>query len=183
MKLGFISINVPGHLNPMTTLARHLQGRGHEVVFLYSSDAAGLPFVPSPEVDRVSSNISEVSTLQRDEVWEVSVSLVLAQTEIILKSLPRIAAENKIDALVLDAVQWYAELGAMKLGVPYVHVSNALYYDYSGHTPLAYYDWQHETTPEALARNRKAVQKFAEMLGRYNGGIKAYAKRAGLNVD
>jgi zeaxanthin glucosyltransferase len=183
MKLGFISINVPGHLNPMTTLARHLQGRGHEVVFLYSSGAAGLPFVPSPEVDRVSSNILEVSTLQRDEVWEVSVSLVLAQTEIILKSLPRIAAENKIDALVLDAVQWYAELGAMKLGVPYVHVSNALYYDYSGHTPLAYYDWQHETTPEALARNRKAVQKFAEMLGRYNGGIKAYAKRAGLNVD
>jgi zeaxanthin glucosyltransferase len=33
MKLGFISINVPGHLNPMTTLARHLQRRGHEVVF------------------------------------------------------------------------------------------------------------------------------------------------------
>ena len=37
MKLGFICPNVPGHLNPITALARHLQLRNHEVVFLYSS--------------------------------------------------------------------------------------------------------------------------------------------------
>ncbi len=41
MKLGFICINIPGHLNPMTALARHLQARNHDVVFLYSSGAAG----------------------------------------------------------------------------------------------------------------------------------------------
>ena len=40
MKLGFICPNVPGHINPLTTLARHLQARGHEVVFHYSSEAA-----------------------------------------------------------------------------------------------------------------------------------------------
>jgi zeaxanthin glucosyltransferase len=182
MKLGFILINVPGHLNPMTTLARHLQRRGHEVVFL-SSGAADLPFISSPEPDQVSKNIWQVSKLQRDEVLEVSVRLVFAQTEIILKSLPTIVAENQVDALVLDAVQYYAELAAMKLGLPYIHLSNALYYDYSGQTPLAYYDWQHETTPEALARNRNAVQKFTERLGRYNGGVKAYAKKTGLNID
>jgi hypothetical protein len=39
MKFGFICPQVPGHLNPMTALARHLQMRGHEVVFLYSSGA------------------------------------------------------------------------------------------------------------------------------------------------
>ena len=42
MKLGFICPNVPGHLNPMTALARQLQARHHDVVFLYSSEAAGL---------------------------------------------------------------------------------------------------------------------------------------------
>jgi len=42
MKLGFICLNVPGHLNPMTALARQLQARGHDVVFLYSSGAAGI---------------------------------------------------------------------------------------------------------------------------------------------
>jgi UDP:flavonoid glycosyltransferase YjiC (YdhE family) len=39
MKLGFICPNLPGHLNPMTALARQLQARGHDVVFLYSSSA------------------------------------------------------------------------------------------------------------------------------------------------
>jgi hypothetical protein len=34
MNLGFICPNLPGHLNPMTALARQLQARGHDVVFL-----------------------------------------------------------------------------------------------------------------------------------------------------
>jgi hypothetical protein len=37
MKLGFICPNVPGYLKPMTALARELQARKHDVVFLYSS--------------------------------------------------------------------------------------------------------------------------------------------------
>ena len=183
MKLGFISINVPGHLNPMTALARQLQTRNHEVVFLYSSGAAGLPFIPGPEKDHVNENISKVSKMQGDDVLELSVRLVLTQTETILKSLPAIVEATGIDALVLDAVQWYAELGAMRLDIPYIHVSNALYYDYSGHTPLAYYGSPHETTPQALARNQQGVQKFARMLGRHNVGIRAYAELSGLKVD
>jgi hypothetical protein len=31
MKLGFICLNAPGHINPMTTLARRLQGRDRRV--------------------------------------------------------------------------------------------------------------------------------------------------------
>ncbi len=76
MKLGFICINVPGHLNPMTALARHLQARNHDVVFLYSSGAAGLPFVPGPEKDHVNESILEVSSMQGDDVLELSVRLV-----------------------------------------------------------------------------------------------------------
>jgi UDP:flavonoid glycosyltransferase YjiC (YdhE family) len=34
MKIGFISMPLAGHLNPMTTLARELKSRGHEVVFI-----------------------------------------------------------------------------------------------------------------------------------------------------
>jgi hypothetical protein len=49
MKFGFICPQVPGHLNPMTALARHLQMRGHEVVFLYSSGARAGAHGPSPK--------------------------------------------------------------------------------------------------------------------------------------
>jgi len=34
MKIGFVSLPVVGQLNPMTALARRLQSRGHEIVFI-----------------------------------------------------------------------------------------------------------------------------------------------------
>jgi hypothetical protein len=33
MKLGFVSMPLSGHMNPMTALARRLQSRGHEACF------------------------------------------------------------------------------------------------------------------------------------------------------
>jgi UDP:flavonoid glycosyltransferase YjiC (YdhE family) len=81
MNIGFICPTVPGHLNPMTALARHLQARNHDVVSLYSSGAAGLPFVPGPEKDHVNESIFEVSRMQGMTFWNLSVRLVLVQTE------------------------------------------------------------------------------------------------------
>ena len=34
MKVAFLSLPLTGHLNPMAALARKLQSRGHEVVFI-----------------------------------------------------------------------------------------------------------------------------------------------------
>jgi len=52
MRVAFLGARVPGHLNPMTTLARKLIARGHDVVFISVLDtepyvrAAQLPFIP-----------------------------------------------------------------------------------------------------------------------------------------
>ena len=183
MKLGFICLDLPGHLNPMSALARQLQARNHEVVFLYSSGAAGLPFVRGPEKDHINENRPEASKRQGEDALQFSVRAVLAQTEAILKSLPAIVQANGIEALIIDTVQFYAELGAMQLGMPYVHVSNGVHHDYSGYTPLCLYGWPHETTPAALARNREGVAKWANLLESVNGGIKAHAERVGLRID
>ena len=57
MKIGFVSMPLSGHLNPMTALARRLQSRGNEVVFFGVPDvepfarAAGLDFVPYGETE------------------------------------------------------------------------------------------------------------------------------------
>ena len=183
MKLGFICLDLPGHLNPMSALARQLQARNHEVVFLYSSGAAGLPFVPCPEKDHIKENRPEASKKQGDDALQFSVRAVLTQTEAILKSLPAIVRANGVDALIIDTVQFYAELGAIQLGMPYVHVSNGVHHDYSGYTPLCLYGWPHETTPVALARNREGVARWANLLESVNGGIKAHANRVGLKID
>jgi zeaxanthin glucosyltransferase len=183
MKLGFICLDLPGHLNPMSALARQLQARNHEVVLLYSSGAAGLPFVPGPEKDHINENLAEMSKKQGEDAMQFSVRALLTQTEAILKSLPAIVKANGIDALIIDKVQFYAELGAMQLGMPYVHVSNAVHHDFSGYTPLCVYGWPHETTPAALARNREGVAKWANLLESVNEGIKAHARSVGLKID
>jgi len=167
----------------MTALARRLQDRNHDVVFLYSSGAAGLPFVPGPEKDQIDGSVPDLSKMQGEDAVKFAVSLVMAQTETILESLPAVVQANGIDALLIDTIQFYAELGAIQLGMPYIHVSNALHCDFSGYTPLCLYDWLHQTTASALARNREGVAMFAKILENANAGIRAYAKSARLDVD
>jgi len=98
-----------------------------------------------------------------------------------LKSMPAMIETTGVDALIIDQIQFYAELAPMKLGIPYIQAAAALHCDYSGYTPFSIYGDPHETTPEAIARNRKGVAKFAKMIS--NDGVKAYAKNAGLKID
>jgi hypothetical protein len=79
MKLGFICANVSGHLNPMTARACALQARNHEVVFLYSSSACGLPSVPGPEDDHVKKLVRDVSGLQGDDILNRALRGLLAR--------------------------------------------------------------------------------------------------------
>jgi zeaxanthin glucosyltransferase len=181
MKLGFICLNLPGHLNPMTALARQLQGRNHEVVFLYSSSANGLPCVPGDDKDPVNENRPEVSKLQGDDALGFAVGLLVQRTEAMLRSMPAMLEATAVEALIIDPIQFYAELAPMNLGIPYIHLAVAIHCDYSGYTPLCIYGDPHQTTPEAIARNRQGVAKFAKMLG--NDGVKAYARSAGLKID
>src|SRR5260370_34776810 len=57
MRIAFLGVRVPGHLNPMTTLARKLKARGHDVVFIADLDsesavrAAQLPFISDCETE------------------------------------------------------------------------------------------------------------------------------------
>jgi zeaxanthin glucosyltransferase len=183
MKLGFICPNLPGHLNPMTRLARHLQARNYEVVFLYSKEANGLPVVPALEKDHISENRATQSKRHGEDALRSGVAQVLAQTEAILKSLPELVRANGVDALLLDTVQFYAELGPMQLGMPYVQVSNGLHFDYSGWTPLCLYDWPHDISPTGLARNREGVANWANLLASVNGGVRAHAESVGLKID
>jgi MGT family glycosyltransferase len=122
-----------------------------------------------------------VSKLQGDDALGFAVGLLVQRTEAMLKSMPAMLEATAVDALIIDPIQFYAELAPMNLGIPYIHAAVASHCDYSGYTPLCIYGDPHQTTPEAIARNRKGVAKFAKMLG--NEGVKAYARSAGLEID
>jgi MGT family glycosyltransferase len=194
MKIAFISLPVFGHLTPMSALARELRSRDHDVVFIsllatedFVRHVAKLPFLPCCEKELPAEAMKEIaqqmSLRQGQEALEFTLRAIASMTDILFDSLPGILEKEGIDALVLDTYHFYMELVPIKLGIPYAHVSNAIHFDYSGATPLCIYDWPHESTPEALARNRKGVADFLEILRRINPKAMEYAEHAGIKLN
>jgi MGT family glycosyltransferase len=193
MRIAFVPLPAPGHLNPTTALARQLQSRNHEVVVISLPDAepyvsaADLAFIPYCEAAFSTGAANEIrrqmSQLQGEDGVRFTIEAQGQMMAAALSSLPAALATARAEAVVLDAYQYYVEVIPMSLGLPYVHVSNALYLDYSGYTPLGVYDWPHETTPAALARNRKGVAHFVRMLKQANAAVRDYAEHAGLKID
>jgi zeaxanthin glucosyltransferase len=193
MKIGFIGLPSPGHLNPMSALARQLQSRNHDVVMFSPpvgeslARGAGLPFVPFAEKefspDKLGEIVRTVSRLKGEEGLQFTVNAVAALNEVKWRTLPDLLSSTRIDALVVDNYDFYGEIVPMRIGMPYAIVSNALHFDYSGHTPLCVYDGVHENTAEAIKRNRQGVSKFTQMLIGSNAELIAKAERAGIRAN
>ena len=130
MKLGFVSMPVTGHLNPMTALARKLQSRGNEVAFIGLPDdepilrAANLNFVPFCEqeypVGSVAKGYASLAKLHGLHVVEHSAREIHpGRCKSALEHLPEKLAETGVQALVIDTVHFFVELVPMRLGMPY----------------------------------------------------------------
>lgn len=194
MRIGFLSLPVPGHLNPMTALARKLQSRGHDVVFMSLADvapfieAAGLPFVPCSETAYPPGSLGELvrrlSELSGQEALHFTVNTMMkGYTASLFESLPETLSKAGVDGLVLDQYQPYVELIPMHLRMPFVQVSNALHVDYTGRTPICFVDWPFETGADAVARNLEGVRRARVLLEPVTATAQAYAKRVGLSID
>ncbi len=130
MKVGFVSLPVTGHLNPMTALARKLQSRGTEVIFIGVPDvgpivrAANLKFAPFCEkeypVGSVAKRWGGVAKLHGLDVVEyTSRELIPGLIKAALEHLPEKLRETGVEALAIDTVYRFLELVPMRLGMPY----------------------------------------------------------------
>lgn len=194
MKIGFLSLPLFGHLNPMTALARKLQSRGNEIVFITVPDgepvlrAANLNFVTYGEEEYPAGSIarswSSVAKLHGEEVVRHSMrELTPGLLKAAFAHLPGKIVETGVEALVLDTVYFYVELVAMHLKIPYVHIWSVLHVDFSGATPACTFSWPHEATPEAMARNMEGLKAVGEIIAPLAEIAKPYAAKAGLEID
>lgn len=194
MKLGFISLPLVGHLNSMTALARKLQSRGNEVVFIGVPDiepivrAANLKFVPICENDYPVGSIVKtwgaVAKLHGLNVIRHTLQhLAPGLTTAVFHRLPTKLVEAGVDGLVIDTAHFFIELVPMHLGLPYVHVWNVLNVDMSGATPNCLFSWPPERTPEAIARNVKGLEMFGAMLAPVAAAAMLYVEKTGLQID
>jgi MGT family glycosyltransferase len=194
MKIGFLSLPLTGHLNPMTALARKLQSRGREVFFFGVPDiepivrAANLAFVPYGEreypVGSLAKTLGPVAHLQGLEVVRYTIEKImpdlLAAT---FWHLPEKVVETGVQSMVIDAAYFLAQLVPMSLNLPFVQIFNALHRDPSGLTPPSWFSWPHETTPEARARNSDGLKQVNGLLSGILPLARAHAEKLGLKVD
>lgn len=194
MKIGFLSLPLSGHLNPMTALARKLESHGHEILFLGVPDvepairAANLRFVPFCEkhypIGSTKKIYKTVAKLQGDDVLRHHLGSI---TPSLLKEMPdclrKKLEETSIDAMVLDKGHSFMELVPISLGIPFVHIWNILHIDTSGATPPCFFSWPYENTPEARARNIEGVKQVGGYFAPIVAAAKAYAERVGLQID
>ncbi len=195
MKIGFVSMPFDGHLNPLTALARKLQSRGHEIVFIGVPDvgpyiqAAGLDFVPFCEEEfplgSCAVALAPVSKLHGLEAvrWTIQgggIALFTAAS----KHLPDVLTRTGVEALVLDTIHMYLELVPMSMGMPYAHIWAILHFDFSGTTPVSLFSWPLQDSAEGRARNLEGLKNTDNAFFGVIAELAAdYAKSVGLQID
>jgi MGT family glycosyltransferase len=194
MKIGFVSIPLSGHLNPMTALARRLQSRGNEVVFFGVPDvepfarAAGLDFVPYGEkeypvgsIDKIYSSVAQLHGFEvvRHSCMDLNPDLTRVTFDYLAEKL----AITGVEALVIDTIHFFIELVPLSMSIPYVHVWNVLHLDFSGATPACLFSSPLDTSPEGLYRNAVNLHKIGAILGPIAEIAKSYSEKVGLKID
>ena len=193
MKIAFATLPLPSHTYALTALARGLEKRGREIVFLGLLDqaplvqAAGFAFkaygqraFPAGEASR---EFHSLGALSGEPGIRHTMQLLEKIGEAALQDGARVLAETGVEGAVVDFVLRGFDAVAMACKLPYVHVSAALHSDYSGHTPFLFYDWPYEESPEAVARNRAALQWLSQLTGPLRSSIQAYLEKAGVQLD
>ena len=194
MKIGFVSMPLSGHLNPMTTLARKVQSREHEVMFFGLPDcgpavrAANLSFIPFGEKEYPVGSVAEAYRPAAklhglDVVRYVAGHVSPGFCRAALEYLPKKLAETDVEALVIDTIHAFVQLVPMQLGMPFAQIWNVLHIDRSGQTPACFFSRPHETTREALARNAEELKVINEIFAPILAVARPYAEKMGLQID
>jgi zeaxanthin glucosyltransferase len=194
MRIAFVCMPITGHLNPMIALARKLQARGHGILFVSFSDtkqvvqAAGLAFAAMGEEAYPLGSMAPFMERFAQSHGLVPVHYWMAEfvprlLRVALEELPRIAEEQEVDAFAFDTTLNYAELVALQLHKPYIHVWSPLPFDGSGTTPPYMFDLPYDPSPAGRARNLEALGSIRAFSRPRQEIARAYAQSTGLEID
>lgn len=152
-----------GHLNPMTTLGRELQRRGHDVVVLSFADAAariakaGLPMetiganaFPPGEWDHLTERIGR---MHGAGAAFFMTRWVMRMMEVMHHELPEALARLRLDGVVMDQTCYGADSTVELLGLPLIVACSALPLHFQPDVPFSSETWGPSNGAIALFRN------------------------------
>jgi MGT family glycosyltransferase len=194
MKIGFVSMPLSGHLNPITALARRLQSRGNDVVFFGVPDvepfarAAGLDFAPYGEaeypVGSIDKVFSSVATMRGFEVVQhTCADLFPDLTRVAFDYLADKLTTTGVEALVIDSIHFFLELVPLSISMPYVHIWPSPPLDFSGATPPCLFSCPLDTSPDGLSQNAEHLRKLGAILDPIAEVARSHAEKVGLKID
>ncbi|PQO45771.1 glycosyltransferase [Blastopirellula marina] len=175
MHYGLLTLELHGHLNPMTTLGAELVGRGHQVTLLGSSRAK--PFAERAELNWEPLVDSAEINAGWDKLGELSGLAALKHTGQMVKrnatatrdELPAIIAARQIDALLIDQFAPAGALVAEQQRLPYVVACNALAGHLHSSVPPAPMNWPCGRGPLSRLRNHLANRIVGSLFDRFAG--------------
>lgn len=182
-----------GHLNPMVTLGRELQRRGHQVTAVSFPDAAsrvaraGLAFAetgaasfPSGEWERMTRRLSGKAGIP---AAFFTIGWIARIVRVMLEELPGKLRQGRFDGVVMDQVCFGAEWATAQAGLPLAVVCNALPVHFQPDIPPHSETWPWTTGRWAILRNR-LVQGLLLQAGRkFWGPIRARVRGGGGNFE
>ena len=161
---GFMTLNVMGHLYPMSALAKHLKGRGHRVTFFAFADAEaflretglecavfGREGFPLGYTRRAVDTLSRMKGM---EGFRYTVETLCKEIGAQLDELPEAVKAAGVEALVIDQFLMGGSTVADYLQTPYMHVANALVGNLEPDVPPISFGWGNESGLIAMLRNR-----------------------------
>jgi MGT family glycosyltransferase len=150
----------------MSTLALALQGRGHQVTFFCFADSeaflrdAGLNCVVICPVEFPPGYVKEVfdklGKLKGGRGLRYTLEILRKESVQQLGALPDALVRAGVQLLVIDQLFTAGSTVGDHLGLPYLHVANAILVNVNHQLPPVTLPWGNEANGWALARNRMA---------------------------
>ena len=154
----------PGHLNPMMSLGRELQRRGHRVTCFQILDAEprvlaeGLNFCPIGQTDAPLGSsaqaLAELGELTSSAAAKFVSKLMEDGATMVCRDSPSAMKDEGVEALLVDQLELSGGSIANFLKIPFITVCNALVQNREANVPASFVDRAYQATWWARLRNQ-----------------------------
>jgi zeaxanthin glucosyltransferase len=173
--IGAICPRLTGHLNPMTTLCRELQRRGHRVIFYQTPLAAeeirsrGFELRCFGEkeysLEEDQKNRQTLATLSGHKAFRHTRDSIIRGIGVVVREVPALLREDRIELMLVDQVSMGGGTASELAGAPFLSICNALMVNRDELAPPFFTSWRYRA--DAIGRLRNwAGYKFLESFSR-----------------
>ena len=189
-RLGAFCFPGSGHINPMTTLCRALEERGHSVVLFSIADveervrAAGIEFhqigadeYPPGALKALDDRLGQLSGWA---AMRFTLDRVKNTGRMIFRDAPSAIRQEDVDALLIDETDMSGTV-AEHLGIPFVSIAIVPPMSHDVRLPPFYFGWQPGNGWFSRQRNRAAMLLLSRFAKPVADVVNAQRAEWGLN--